>query len=154
MKHGLISFRGFDNEPINHDRDLDSSGTITSWCFFHHYQTSKCQEISGNLVSHLVSSGPHFTQNQASEIIDCQRNFARSMSHFYITMTSQWARWRLKSPASRLFTQQFFSGADKRKHQSSSSLAFLWGIHRGLVNSPHKWPVTRKMFPFDDVIMN
>ena len=29
----------------------------------------------------------------------------------------------------------------------------LWGIHRGPVNSPHKWPVTRKMFPFDDVIM-
>ena len=28
------------------------------------------------------------------------------------------------------------------------------GIHRGPVNSPHKWPVTRKMFPFDDVIMN
>ena len=29
----------------------------------------------------------------------------------------------------------------------------LWGIHRWLVISPHKWPVTRKMFPFDDVIM-
>ena len=27
------------------------------------------------------------------------------------------------------------------------------GIHRGPVISPHKWPVTRKMFPFDDVIM-
>ena len=27
-------------------------------------------------------------------------------------------------------------------------------IHRGPMNSPHKWPVTRKMFPFDDVIMN
>ena len=27
------------------------------------------------------------------------------------------------------------------------------GIHRSLVNSPHKWPVTRKMFPFDDAIM-
>ena len=27
------------------------------------------------------------------------------------------------------------------------------GIHRWPVNSPHKWPVTRKMFPFDDVIM-
>ena len=27
------------------------------------------------------------------------------------------------------------------------------GIHRGPVNSPHKWPVTRKKFPFDDVIM-
>ena len=45
------------------------------------------------------------------------------------------------------------SGADQRKHQSSASLAFVWGIHRGPVNSPHKWPVTRKMFPFDDVIM-
>ena len=46
-----------------------------------------------------------------------------------------------------------YSGADQRKHQSSASLAFVWGIHRGPVNSPHKWPVTRKMYPFDDVIM-
>ena len=46
-----------------------------------------------------------------------------------------------------------YSGADQRKHQSSASLAFVWRIHRGPVNSPHKWPVTRKMFPFDDVIM-
>ena len=46
-----------------------------------------------------------------------------------------------------------YSGADQRKHQSSASLAFVWGIHRRPVNSPHKWPATRKMFPFDDVIM-
>ena len=46
-----------------------------------------------------------------------------------------------------------YSGADQRKHQSSASLAFVLGIHRGPVNSPHKWPVTRKMLPFDDVIM-
>ena len=45
-------------------------------------------------------------------------------------------------------------GTDQRKHQSSASLAFLRGIHRWQVNSPHKGPVTRKMFPFDDVIMN
>ena len=43
--------------------------------------------------------------------------------------------------------------ADERKHQSSASLAFVRRIHRVPVNSPHKWPVTRKMFPFDDVIM-
>ena len=47
-----------------------------------------------------------------------------------------------------------YSDADQRKHQSSASLAFVRGIHRGPVNSPHKWPVTRKMFPFDDVIMS
>ena len=36
-----------------------------------------------------------------------------------------------------------YSGTDQRKHQ----------INRWPVNSPHKGPVTRKMFPFDDVIM-
>ena len=46
-----------------------------------------------------------------------------------------------------------YSDADQRKHQSSASLTFVRGIHRRPVNSPHKWPVTRKMFPFDDVIM-
>ena len=46
-----------------------------------------------------------------------------------------------------------YSGADQRKHQSSASLTFVRGIHRGPVNSPHKTPVTQKMFPFDDVIM-
>ena len=46
-----------------------------------------------------------------------------------------------------------YSGADQRNHQTSASLAFVRGIHRGPVNSPHKWPVTRKMFPFDDVMM-
>ena len=46
-----------------------------------------------------------------------------------------------------------YSGADQRKHKSSASLAFVRGIHRRPVNCPHKWPVTRKMFPFDDVIM-
>ena len=46
-----------------------------------------------------------------------------------------------------------YSGADQRMHQSSASLAFVRGIHRWPVNSPHKGPVTRKMFPFVDVIM-
>ena len=47
-----------------------------------------------------------------------------------------------------------YSDADQRKHQRFASLAFVRWIHRGPVNSPHKWPVTRKMFPFDYVIMH
>ena len=39
-----------------------------------------------------------------------------------------------------------YSDAVHRKHQSSALLAFVWGIHQGPVNSPHKWPVTRKCF--------
>ena len=46
-----------------------------------------------------------------------------------------------------------YSGTDQRKHQRSASLAFVRGIHRRPVNSPHKWSVTQKMFPFDNVIM-
>ena len=46
-----------------------------------------------------------------------------------------------------------YSGADQRKHQSSVSLAFVRGIHRWPVNFQHKGQVTRKIFPFDDVIM-
>ena len=51
------------------------------------------------------------------------------------------------------FYSTVYSSANQRKHQSSASLAFVRGIHRWPVNSPHKGPVTRNMFPFDDVIM-
>ena len=66
---------------------------------------------------------------------------------------------QFKSPMASQITSVSFvcltvcSSADK-KHQSSASLAFMKGIHRWTVDSPHKRPVTRKMFPFDDVIMN
>ena len=46
-----------------------------------------------------------------------------------------------------------YSGADQRKHPSSVSLAFVRGVHRWPVNALHKGPATRKMFPFDNVIM-
>ena len=47
-----------------------------------------------------------------------------------------------------------FSIADQRRHQRSSALAFVRGIQRWPVDSPHKGPVTRKLFSFDDVIMD
>ena len=84
-----------------------------------------------------------------------------------VTWVWNWEKWRewLKSRQVALNTVTSHitgvsivyltgcSSADKRKHQGSASLAFVRGIHRWPVNSPHKWPVTRKMFPFDDVIM-
>ena len=61
------------------------------------------------------------------------------------------ARWRLKSPASRFFYSTAYSGADQRNIRAPRH----WPLcgDRWPVNSPHKWPVTRKMFPFDDVII-
>ena len=46
-----------------------------------------------------------------------------------------------------------YLSADHRKHQNSALLAFVRGFHRRPVNSPHKGSLSRKMFPFDDVIM-
>ena len=41
-----------------------------------------------------------------------------------------------------------------KKHQSAESLAMVMGIHRLPVDSPQKGPITWKIFPSDDVIMN
>ena len=68
-------------------------------------------------------------------------------------MTSWWVRWSLKSPASRLFTQPVIQAQIKENIKALRHWPFVWGIHRRPVNPPHKGPVTRKMFPFDDVIM-
>ena len=68
-----------------------------------------------------------------------------------ITVTSIWAWWHLKSPTSRLFTQPFIQA--QMEENIKALRHFVSGIHRWLVNSPHKGPVTWKMFPFDDVIM-
>ena len=70
-----------------------------------------------------------------------------------ITVTSECVQCRLKITSLTIVYSTVYSGADQRIHQSSASLAFVRGIHRRPVNSPHKCPVTQKMFPFDDVIM-
>ena len=54
---------------------------------------------------------------------------------------------------SQITSLTIYWGADQRKHQSTASLAFVMGIHRWPVKSPHKGPVTQKRFPFDDVVL-
>ena len=46
-----------------------------------------------------------------------------------------------------------YSGADQINIKDLRYWPFVRGIHRWPVNSPHKWPVTQKTFPFDGVIM-
>ena len=62
----------------------------------------------------------------------------------FITMTSKWARWRRKSLASRLLTQPFIQGADRRKYEVPRHWP-LWGEFTGC-GFPHKWQATRKCF--------
>ena len=62
-------------------------------------------------------------------------------------------KFYITSKCPKILHNYVCSGTDQRKYQSSASLAFVRGIHWWPVDSPHKGPVTRKMFLFDDVIM-
>ena len=75
----------------------------------------------------------------------------------YMCVMASWIMGNLTVNMFRLTikkrTKPLWRSGDQRKHQSSTSLAFVRGINRSPVNSLHKKPVTRKMFPFDDIIM-
>ena len=83
---------------------------------------------------------------------DKKKSLAETNLDHYCDITTGAVTSQITSPT--IVYSTVFSDADQRINQSSASLAFVWGIHRRPVNSPHKWPVTRKMFPFDDVIMS
>ena len=71
---------------------------------------------------------------------------------YIITVMSQWARWRLKSPASRLFAQSFVQAQIKENIKASRCWA-LWRASSGDRWFPSQRPGAWKMFPFDDVII-
>ena len=59
-----------------------------------------------------------------------------------------------KSTAIPPFVLPAYTGQHQREHQSSELLALWEGNHQWPVDSPHKGTVTRKMFPFDDVVID
>ena len=94
--------------------------------------------------------------------MELTRNISSLKLFDILSVVDVWSRWLfyysyviMSAMASRItsITIVYPNVYDQRKHQSCASLAFVRGIHRWPVNSPHKGPVTRKMFPFDDVIM-
>ena len=91
-----------------------------------------------------------YLKRQNTPVYLCVHSFVSHVKHYIdvimTTMASQITRLTVVYSI-------VYSGADQGKHQSSASQAFVRGIHRWPGNSPHKWPATRKMFPFDGVIM-
>ena len=96
------------------------------------------------LCSHDNKAASHRVVILHSFLFDCGRSFTWHCSEGIMgTMAPQITNLTIVYSA-------VHSGANRRKHQSSASLS----SGRWSVNSPHKWPVTRKMFPLDDIIMN
>ena len=85
--------------------------------------------------------------SSGSPVSHCHRsNHTTSQYHSSIKKhyCALWARWRLKSPASRLFTQPFVQAQIKENIKAPRHWPLCGGIHRWPVNSPHKRPITRK----------
>ena len=105
-----------------------------------------CKSItSPNLVQSII--GNDCAIRSVSELVSCQV----CASIYYTDVIMSLMASQITSLT--IVYSSVYPGTDQRKHQSSASLAFVMGIHRGPVNSPHKGQVTRKTFPFDDVIM-
>ena len=127
--------------------------SICSWCFAiieladdtsSSFTVMSAMWISSSIFS-LYYVCKDWGSGQFNTLWRCPRHPWNS-----IIMTSQWAGWRLKSSASRLFTQPFIRAQIKESIKAPRHWPLCWELP---VNSPHKWPVTRKLFPFDDVIM-
>ena len=95
------------------------------------------KEISLNLLKHIFDRPDHYHMN---------------FSHLHYSDVIMGAI-EFQITGLPIVYSTVCSGADQGKHQSSAPLAFVRGIHWWPVNSPHKGPVTRKMFPFGDVGM-
>ena len=111
--------------------------SILTWCPDLQHQTDglvqeRCNSIANALELCLSCTKPSKQAHYNDIIMSAIASLITSLTIVYSTVCS---------------------GADQRKHQSSASLAFVRGIHRWLGKFLHKGPVTRKMFPFDDIIM-
>ena len=104
--------------------------------------------------NHFLISEQIFCCIVISFFIKCDKPQSRiaRMHLFPITMTSQWARWRLKyQPHDCLRNRLFRRRAKKTPKLRVTGLCV--GNSPWPMNSPHKWSITRKMFPFDYAIM-
>ena len=106
--------------------------------------------ISETICSTLCTNGLRATLGAPWDLTRSCQSFWMTSFHYNDVMTSAIA---YQINGLTIVYSTVYSDADQRKHQSSVSLAFVRGIHRWPVNSPHKGPVTRKVFPFDPVIM-
>ena len=115
------------------------------WIETHVYMLGVCQTFGG-LISFNSVLAPHFHRD--TRIL---KNTSSRNPWYYINVIMSAMASQISSPS--IVYANVCSGADHRKHKNYASLSCVKGIQPWPVNSPHKGPVTRKMVPFDDIIM-
>ena len=120
---------------------------------------SHASQIIGNSTIYSTVCSLYYRKHPSPTLLA----FVRGIHQWLVDLPPKIQQWHcsdviMSAMASQITSLMFvystvYSGADQRKHQNSASLAFLMGIHRWPVNSPHKGPVTGIILPYDDVIM-
>ena len=120
---GTARFLTACNDPeTKHDGGLSSTNlTVSSWW---RHQKETCSALLALCVG--ISPATSVVMRKAFPCHDVIIHYLKSL----ITMTSLWARWRLISPASRLFTQAFIQSQIKENIKAPRQWP-LWGDFTG-----------------------
>ena len=111
-----------------------------------------------SLTTHIYATRPQWVMGDCYQTSVCTYMPLVYLSgvitqlFMYITMTSLWRDGVSYHQPQQCLLNRLFRCISKKTSKLRVT-GLCGGIHRWPVNSPHKWPVTRKMFPFDDVIM-
>ena len=139
---------------VSPNKDKKPSWTIHEEC----YEVSKSCQISAiSFCSYFTI--PYYRPNKHCRYIIwmiCKNHYCWVAVNKFPYTTLQW-RHNIRDGVPIISVSIVFTavcaGTDQIKHQSSTSLDFARGIHRGSGNFQHKGPVTRKISQFDDVVM-
>ena len=127
--------------------DIDSTTMMTiivnkmSWQWSWHYNSSPWMKVikNGFILSMIRECYDAAADNEVIYLLNCQKHYSEGIMS---AMASQITSFTIVYSTVN-------SGVDETKNPSSASLAFVREIHR---LPGHKGSVTRKMFPFDDLI--
>ena len=123
---------------------------LRSSLFCFNQDTISHQFVESHAIEHLQHKLVHYFDGLSRNCGKSSALASHRFVHYYDVMMSAIAPQITRLT---IVYSTVYWGADQGKRQSSASLAFVRGVRRWPVNSPHKGPVTRQMFPFDDVIM-
>ena len=115
---------------------------------FHHWENTPFSRKWVRALIYAWIERGRFVNPYTTHMLNCHFQFFACFvcSFFMSSLSSNWRHYGnviMDAMASQITSltivySTVYSGADQRKHQSSASLAFVRGIHRGSVNSPHK----------------
>ena len=118
------------------------------------YVSNGRQWVYGRPIMSLIYICPSnlllFCRQQRGLSLNARRSSVRFPSHYSDVIIGAMAS---QTSSLMIVYSTGYLGADVRKISKIRVNGLVRGIHWWPVNSQHKGPVTRKMFPFDDVIM-